>query len=1322
MSLPQFLRRLSAGPGRPAARTPAAPRRGFAADPAAASVELLEGRVLLSGTGRGTRTVTAAETGAVTVDAANFERVVVEAGADIGTLTINGADGCDIDVSIAGSASSLNVQGASGAETVTLQAGGSVGSVQFNGGAGNDSLIVDGTANGSVTYNGGEGADVLRLAGDGAFLGGLSGGMDAGADAFEILGAAVVDNVSFGLGAGDDAFTLSSTTPTTGNFTLSGDEGADTLTFAAGTTVTGNESVDAGAGADTVLFGGHDVVGNQSVSLGDSGLRADTLRFADGTIQGGSDVSFDGDATITETAARDIASLYTFTGADGTVTADLTGGSRVAGDFTFTNDGVTNLTVEGMDVTQANFTVNTGSGMGTGADAVRITDTTVGGNFTATLGGDEADADVLELLGNVRIGDPAAGTNGNQTVNLGGGDDRFVSEMLLVNGNQTLNLGASTDTGRDTVRFGRDTINGGSAVNFGGGLDLTETAARDIASDYAITAQGGQGEVTADLTGGSTVDGNFSLTTFGRTDAEIGGLTVDQGNFTLSTGTGTGTGTDTLDLTGEVRVGGNFTATLGGSEEDADVLRQTGTLRVGDPATGVNGNMDVSTGGGGDEVEFTDVVVNGNQSIALGAAPDTLRTGDQLTFGTGDVRGSSSVTFEGAADIRQTDGTTRDIQSDYTIAAQGGNAPVRALLGAGNRVGGNFEFTSAGATTLEVGVDVAMGNATINTGSGAGTGTDVVRFLGDSEIGGNVDVTLGGSEETVDALFVNGSLLVGNPSAGVNGNFTLAAGGGDDVANLDGLTVTGSRNVNLGAGDTEGADSDAVILLESGQVGGSRLVTFAGDAVILQADSATRSGNLTLRQTSAGTSVVNLGGDNVVGGSFRLDTLGETTFTGGFERVGRDVFFNTGEGDDDVLVRNGGTIGGKFDFDGGAGDDRLSLADAEVGGDVILRGRGGDDELTVSDTSVGGLLSASTAEGDDALTLAGLTAREVSFRGGDGDDTFTLTDAPAPGGDPTRSDVRGPVTVRGGSGDNTALIDASRAGTLALSGEEGADEVTVRDSSVGNFSVNFRGGEDTVTLDGATVRGEATVRTGEGDSTLTVENGSEVRRGLFTSAYGGADDIVLSDSTLGELGVRTRDGVDSVTLDGATVSGVATVRTGEGDSTLTVENGSDLRGGLFTSAYGGADTVGVSDSTLTVLNVRTRGGADSVTVDAARVSDYATFRTGEGTSTFAVTDSGVTNSLNLFGGSAADEVTVTGGPADVPGGPTAGSVNLRTEGGDDTLDLADLLVESTLEAFAGEGADELAVGVIEAGRYAFEAGPNARVTGAGRFEGTTLNG
>ena len=50
-------------------------------------------------------------------------------------------------------------------------------------------------------------------------------------------------------------------------------------------------------------------------------------------------MSFDGDAIIQETAARDIASLYTFTGADGTVTADLTGGSQVAGDFTFNNNG-----------------------------------------------------------------------------------------------------------------------------------------------------------------------------------------------------------------------------------------------------------------------------------------------------------------------------------------------------------------------------------------------------------------------------------------------------------------------------------------------------------------------------------------------------------------------------------------------------------------------------------------------------------------------------------------------------------------------------------------------------------------------------------------------------------------------------------------------------------------------------------------------------------------------------------------------------------------------------------------------------------------------
>ena len=85
------------------------------------------------------------------------------------------------------------------------------------------------------------------------------------------------------------------------------------------------------------------------------------------------------------------------------------------------------------------------------------------------------------------------------TVALGGGDDIYRAERLVVNGNQTLNLGASgTEAdgelgGKNSVRFAEGTVNGGVTVNWAGGLDARETGPRDIASDLTFNGSEGDG-------------------------------------------------------------------------------------------------------------------------------------------------------------------------------------------------------------------------------------------------------------------------------------------------------------------------------------------------------------------------------------------------------------------------------------------------------------------------------------------------------------------------------------------------------------------------------------------------------------------------------------------------------------------------------------------------------------------------------------------------------------------------------------------------------------------------------------------------------------
>ena len=569
----------------------------------AAGPEVLESRALLSATG-GTRIITAADNGmAVTVDTTEFSEVILTAGADIGTLTIQGSE-CDVDVMLMGSASSLNVQGGSGAERVFVEAGSEIGDVTFQGGDGIDLLAVDGVVTGSLTFNGDGGTDLLRVRGDGEVRGGISGSGGEGRDGFDVWDSAIVDNVSFDLGDGDDRGEFSSDEATTGNFTLMTGDGADALQFLEGFTVGGNQSVDTGDGDDLLVTGGFTVEGNQALNVGGGD---DRVLLGGDVIEGGSTINYMDAITLRETGEpRTIQSDYAVVtqGGTGEALVLLDAGSEVGGNLTVDTFGESIVRLD-LTVMQGNATINTGTGSESGADTVVLRDgTMIGGNFTATLGGSEEDADRFVQQGEVMIGDRAAGTNGNFTVATGGGADTFVSEMLTVNGNQAIELGATPDEEQETVRFGEDLIDGSSKVTASGGLDLVEGAIRRILGDYAITAGDGETRVATQRTRVAD-SGNFTVTAGGplRLDSSV---VVTSGNATINAGDGA----DTINLQ-RSNTSGNLSVNAGA---DDDLIR-FGTAVVG-------GNLNVAGSGGNDNVRNAGVRVTGTPSYNGGSGDD----------------------------------------------------------------------------------------------------------------------------------------------------------------------------------------------------------------------------------------------------------------------------------------------------------------------------------------------------------------------------------------------------------------------------------------------------------------------------------------------------------------------------------------------------------------------------------------------------------------------------------------------------------------------------------------------------------------------------
>ena len=578
----------------------AARRRRFEAAPP----EALESRALLSATG-GTRVITAADSGAVTVDTTEFSSVLVTAGADIGTLTIQGSE-CDVKVDIEGAVSSLNVQGGSGAERVLVREGAEIGTVTFNSGSGGIGKFRNaGLVTGSLTFNGGADTDLLRIQGNGEVRGGISGNLGGGRDGFDMFDSAVVDNVSLDLGDGDDRADFDSSETTTGNLSLTTGDGEDAVQFREGFGVGGNQTVDTGDGDDLVITYGYTVEGDQTFNVGGG---SDRVFLGGDTIEGGSFVNYMDAIEVREDGeARDIQSQYEIVtqGGTGEALVLLEAGSAVGGNLIVNTFGESIVRL-GLTVEMGNATVNTGTGSGSGADTVILRDgTAIGGNFTATLGGSEADADRFVQQGQVLIGDRDAGTNGNFNVATGGGADTFISEQLIVNGNQTLDLGATPEDEQETVRFDGDLIDGSSSVEAGGGLNLVEVGRRRILGDYSITAGAGESRVALDRGTQITNSGNLTVTAGGPLRLNSS-LTVGSGNVTINAGAGD----DVLNLQRSTTEG-NLSVNGGAGDDLVRFGRST-----------VVGNLNVSGSGGNDRVRNGDIQVVGTASYNGGSGND----------------------------------------------------------------------------------------------------------------------------------------------------------------------------------------------------------------------------------------------------------------------------------------------------------------------------------------------------------------------------------------------------------------------------------------------------------------------------------------------------------------------------------------------------------------------------------------------------------------------------------------------------------------------------------------------------------------------------
>ena len=512
----------------------------------------------------------------------------------------------------------------------------------------------------------------------------------------------------------------------------------------------------------------------------------------------------------------------------------------------------------------------------------------------------------------------------------------FVGELNVLGGQGADNLRVENG-GRDgqfnAVRFhgegGNDFVSelvvsgaGGIDVDLGAGDDVTGF----LTSFGGVTVVGGTGD---DFVAGVKAETAGASVILGDGDDELGSSVVGGGaDLFVSAGEGNDRVAGTFrafsvdGLTGEANSGNVTILTDGGADHVAalaaggDVLLNLG---AGDDRAAFSydagGDVILDAESGNDVLNLPFAGADGDEKILLGTGRDTL------VFGGGFVKGDATVLWDGVARINELgEGGNRDNPREYF--------GDRSLIGEGSAV------VTVCASTIRGNYRIAGRNLVLIT---------------DSVVGGSLIATASG---TANLSFRNS----------VGDDLVIRTAGRADRVTVRDAFVKDNLDVDLGAG------SDQFRVLRSGIGGNAKIVARAGnDRVDLRVFST--GGNLAVDLDGGRDRLVVT--DNGVGGNFSSDT---------------------GDGNDVIVFRDF-FVAGAFRLLAGDGADRLTVRGVEAARDVILNTGAGKDRVKVRGLKGGAKLVVQTGAdidkvdvrhvfADGALTIGVGTANDVLFASG----------------------------------------------------------------------------------------------------------------------------------------------------------------------------------------------------------------------------------------------------------------------------------------------------------------------------------------------------
>ena len=623
-------------------------------------------------------------------------------------------------------------------------------------------------------------------------------------------------------------------------------------------------------------------------------------------------------------------------------------------DFNFTATG--NLAANG--TSQGNIFLGTGTGpasiignLTAHAGTITANNLTVSGDLILNQTG-AATGLVLTTASNTTVGGNFTATTNNGAISQGAGS------LLVANGNTTLRsgtaditLGVATNdfkslTANTTGLAGNVTISDANIISLG---------ASAIGGDLNVTAGGVAEETAIGTTGTLTIGGNasFTQTATGNSNISIGNNSTVAGILSLSGNN------STVSFSGLGNIAlGNATipaATITAGARSVLSVTTNGVLTIGNAVsvTGASNNRAGITLTGGSIAQNANITTaSGNGSVTLNATSGAITLGN-ITNSSGSAGTGISVRTAGGT-IAQNVGTT--LATSNTTGTSTFNATTGGIVNLNNAnqlaAGSTAQFTASTATinntgtagTLQIGTTNVTGNLNVLNDAannsivlGVGTGTAAQNIT----VGGTLNAITAGTGTITD-----GDYSVFNIFGGMN----LTTAGGDITLNAAIANGSLAPNVQLGRVSVNATSTGNVTLAE-------RTTLNLGNVV---------AGNL--NASSATGSIINTGDINVGSGTANFTTSGASTsvITNGTNTIGTVNFIGSGGA---LTVGSGGvTLGAATNVT--TGDDLvltstnggvITLGGGSIGGHLTVNSSDAITSVAATTTTVGGNLSLTAA-------------------------------------------------------------------------------------------------------------------------------------------------------------------------------------------------------------------------------------------------------------------------------------------------------------------------------------------------------------------------